>query len=190
MKCVVPGQDIFASLSNGKSFTKLDLAHTYQQLPLDTDSCFTSEEFAAFVRANGVKHLTSAPYHPAANGLAERAVQTLKNALKKDPGKTNLETQMLHFLFRYRITPHAFTPLKTVQHRAVSAEERHAHLAKAKQVAARRGPTQFPTLAQPTIQSMFTAAEAGPGPSRRSGLQQDYHPSVDEVSDVWGEFWL
>ena len=70
-----------------------------------------------------------------------------------------------------------------VQHRAVSAEERHAYLAKAKQVAARRGPTQFPTLAQPTIQTIFTAAEAGPGPSRRSGLQQDYHPSADEDSE-------
>ena len=54
-----------------------------------------------------------------------------------------------------------------VPHRSVSAEERHAYLAKAKQVAARRGRTQFPTLAQPTIQSMFTAAEVGPGPSRR-----------------------
>ena len=31
-------QYIFASLANGKSFTKLDLAQAYQQLPLDTDS--------------------------------------------------------------------------------------------------------------------------------------------------------
>ena len=31
-------QDIFVSLANGKSFTKLDLAHAYQQLPLDNDS--------------------------------------------------------------------------------------------------------------------------------------------------------
>ena len=31
-------QDIFASLANGKSFTKLDLAHAYQQLILDDDS--------------------------------------------------------------------------------------------------------------------------------------------------------
>ena len=31
-------QDIFASLANGKTFTKLDLAHAYQQLILDADS--------------------------------------------------------------------------------------------------------------------------------------------------------
>ena len=38
-----------------------------------------------------------------------RGLCRLKNALKKDPGKTNLETQILHFLFRYRITPHTTT---------------------------------------------------------------------------------
>eukprot|EP00731_Ephydatia_muelleri_P017146 Em0010g244a len=32
---------------------------------------------------NGFKHVRSAPYHPATNGLAERAVQTVKDALKK-----------------------------------------------------------------------------------------------------------
>ena len=31
-------EDIFASLSGGKSFTKLDLAHAYQQIPLTDDS--------------------------------------------------------------------------------------------------------------------------------------------------------
>ena len=30
--------DIFAQLSGGKTFSKLDLAHTYQQLALDQDS--------------------------------------------------------------------------------------------------------------------------------------------------------
>ena len=30
--------DMFAQLSGGKAFTKLDLAHAYQQLPLDEDS--------------------------------------------------------------------------------------------------------------------------------------------------------
>ena len=31
-------EDLFASLSGGRSFSKLDLAHAYQQVPLDEDS--------------------------------------------------------------------------------------------------------------------------------------------------------
>ena len=31
-------KDLFASLSGGKSFTKLDLAHAYQQIPLDEEA--------------------------------------------------------------------------------------------------------------------------------------------------------
>ena len=46
-------------------------------------SVFTSKEFNHFTDMNGIKHLTTAPYHPAWNGLAERAVQTLKTGLKK-----------------------------------------------------------------------------------------------------------
>ena len=42
-----------------------------------------SEEFQTFCRVNGIKHITSAPYHPSTNGLAERAIQSFKQGLKK-----------------------------------------------------------------------------------------------------------
>lgn len=71
----------------------------------DNGSVFTSTEFQSFLRSNGIRHSTSAPYHPATNGLAERAVQTFKHYIKKTSGDT-LETK---FLFQYRITPHATT---------------------------------------------------------------------------------
>ena len=62
------------------------------------------------MRANGIKHIQSAPYHPSSNGVAERFVQTFKRALKageKDGGSLN--TQLSLFLFDYRSTPHANT---------------------------------------------------------------------------------
>ena len=69
----------------------------------DNGSPFTSAEFTAFTQKNGIKHLTSAPYHPASNGLAERAVQTLKTAIKKGPTGVPLETLITRFLFQYRL---------------------------------------------------------------------------------------
>ncbi len=37
-------------------------------------------------RVHGAKHIRSAPYHPSTNGLAERFVQLLKQALKSSLG--------------------------------------------------------------------------------------------------------
>lgn len=49
----------------------------------DNGSCFTSEEFKMFLHKNGITHFKSAPYHPATNGLVERAVKIVKKGLKK-----------------------------------------------------------------------------------------------------------
>jgi hypothetical protein len=74
----------------------------------DNGTAFTSAEFRTFLKRNGIKQITSAPYHPATNGLAERAVQTLKNALRKANSK-DVTATLARFLFHYRTTPHSTT---------------------------------------------------------------------------------
>ena len=59
-----------------------------------------------FLKANGVKHVLTPPYHPSSNGLVERAVQTLKGGLKKST-EGSLETKLSRFLFAYRASPHS-----------------------------------------------------------------------------------
>ena len=74
----------------------------------DNGSVFTSAEFTEFTTRNGIHHSTSAPFHPSSNGLAERAVQTFKAAMRKQESGS-LEDKLARFLFRYRITPHSTT---------------------------------------------------------------------------------
>ena len=62
-------------------------------------------ELQEFTTKNGIRHITLAPYHPATDGLVERAVQTLKKALKKQ-NNGDIETRLVRFLFHYRNTPH------------------------------------------------------------------------------------
>ena len=54
-----------------------------QILVSDNGTSFTSAEFDKFTAKNTIKHIRSVPYHPATNGLAERAVQTVKTGLRK-----------------------------------------------------------------------------------------------------------
>ena len=48
-------------------------------------TAFTSNEFHHFMEQNGIKHVTSAPYHPSSNRVAERAVQTFKRVIECMP---------------------------------------------------------------------------------------------------------
>ncbi|KAJ8351850.1 hypothetical protein SKAU_G00233260 [Synaphobranchus kaupii] len=85
-----------------------------QMIVSDNGTCFTSAEFELFMQKNGIQHVTSAPFHPASNGLAERAVQTFKEGLKKAKGGT-METKLARFLFNYRITPQTTTGLSPAE---------------------------------------------------------------------------
>ena len=74
----------------------------------DNGTPFTSQEFHSFTQVHGIRHNTSAPYHPATNGLAEKAVQTFKQFLRKS-SEGSLEEKLQQFMFQYRITPHSTT---------------------------------------------------------------------------------
>ena len=75
----------------------------------DNGTAFTSQEFSVFCKANGIRHIRSAPRHPSPNGLAERAVQVFKSCAKKMDKKLPIELRITRFLARYCITPQTTT---------------------------------------------------------------------------------
>ena len=77
-------------------------------LVTNNGSCFISQEFKQFTKLNGIRHVCTAPYHPASNGQAERAVKIVKEALRKCSNES-LETYLARFLFHYRLTPQTTT---------------------------------------------------------------------------------
>ena len=95
-----------SSITTAKTIEKLRTLFANHGLPnkivTDNGPSFTSEEFKFFMEKNGIKHVTSAAYHPSSNGLAERAVQTVKQGLHQVQGFT-IEGKLAKFLFKYRI---------------------------------------------------------------------------------------
>ena len=49
----------------------------------DNGPQFVSDDFERFLKANGIRHIRTASYHPASNGQAERFVQSF-NELEED----------------------------------------------------------------------------------------------------------
>ena len=68
----------------------------------DNGPCFTSRDFKKFLQWNGVTHVTSAPYHPQSNGLAEKMVQTFKNSMKRQ-SEGSVELKLTRFLMSYSL---------------------------------------------------------------------------------------
>ena len=81
-----------------------------EQLVSDNGPQFVAKEFEDFMLKNGIRHIRSAPYHPATNGLVERFVQSFKRAMEtgKNSGQT-LQHRLSSFLLAYRSSPHSVT---------------------------------------------------------------------------------
>ncbi|KRZ10689.1 Uncharacterized protein T11_7653 [Trichinella zimbabwensis] len=78
----------------------------------DNGTQFTATEFTIFCAENGIRHVTSAPYHAQSNGQVERFIDTFKRALKKSTNDRRPQKDRLReFLMTYRITPHPSTKL-------------------------------------------------------------------------------
>ena len=97
---------------------KLKVTFAYIGLPniivSDNGPPFNSNSFTQFCHVNGINVLKSPPYHPQSNGLAERHVQTVKQAIKKmlmQNSTLTIEQQIVNFLFSYRNTPSSTTGL-------------------------------------------------------------------------------
>ncbi len=86
-------------------FSKFGLPET---IVTDNGSSFTIQEFREFLKNNGIHHTTSAPYHSASNGMAERAVQIVKIE-KVSYG--SIKERLAKILFVYRNTPQSTTGL-------------------------------------------------------------------------------
>ena len=76
-----------SSTSSSATIRKLQEVFSCFGLPdriiSDNASNFVSAEFKEFMMKNGIKHSTFAPYHPASNDLAERAVKTFKAGMER-----------------------------------------------------------------------------------------------------------
>ncbi|CAF1690293.1 unnamed protein product, partial [Adineta ricciae] len=77
----------------------------------DNDPPFNSYAMRQFYSKYGITHVTTAPYHPASNGLAERFVRSFKDAMKKhlQSGETDKHIALRNFLRTYRWSPHTST---------------------------------------------------------------------------------
>ncbi len=77
----------------------------------DNGPQFSSKSFADWCNAHSIAHLTSAPFHPASNGEAERLVGVFKQIMKRTVREENKSKHLAlrEFLQQYRVTPHCTT---------------------------------------------------------------------------------
>ena len=74
----------------------------------DNAQYFVSSAMKSFYSQNNITLKNPAPFHPASNGLCERAVRTFKEGMKKF-SNGSINTRISRFLYNYRRTVHSVT---------------------------------------------------------------------------------
>ncbi|XP_060102057.1 LOW QUALITY PROTEIN: uncharacterized protein K02A2.6-like, partial [Heteronotia binoei] len=101
-----------ASTSSAAAIRALRRALSTHGIPdtivTDNGAAFTSGEFQAFLQRYLIRHIRSAPFHPATNGQAERMVRTTKEALGRIV-QGDWDRRLAAFLFDNRVTPNPVT---------------------------------------------------------------------------------
>ncbi|XP_063373788.1 uncharacterized protein K02A2.6-like [Cydia amplana] len=92
---------------------------TMHVLVTDNAANFCSKELEAYCIANGIKHLTSPPYHPQSNGQAENSVGFLKRGIKIIMASSNNTEPVIRrigkLLFNIRNSVHCTTGFSPAQ---------------------------------------------------------------------------
>lgn len=83
-------------------------------LVTDNGPQFTAAPFQMFLAKLGICHATTAPYHPAANGLAERAVRSAKEALSRLP-HSDWHYTLSQYLLAQHTTPCPVTKISPAE---------------------------------------------------------------------------
>ncbi|XP_032233880.1 uncharacterized protein K02A2.6-like [Nematostella vectensis] len=81
-----------------------------EALRSDIGPQFTSVEFEAYLKSNGIKWVSTTPLWPQASGLVDRTNRTIEKILKiATVEKKDLQKEFRKFLVAYRSTPHTST---------------------------------------------------------------------------------
>lgn len=110
--------EVFNTKTTTSSYVVTKLREVFCRLGLvdtivsDNGPQFTSEEFKQFVDNNGIRHILTAPGHPATNGQAENFVKTVKKSIYanlNDKNPDDFDTILNRLLADYRATKHCTT---------------------------------------------------------------------------------